>query len=96
VFIYGPSGGFTTSSVTAYATIHFLDPGWEAVVRTEGIRIAIVEDRSQEAGALHELGWAADCFDASSGALVMTAPGSGAPSTPSSPLTVPPSGVLAC
>lgn len=96
VFIYGPSAGFTASSVTTYTTIHFLDPGWEAAVRTEGIRVAIVDDRSQEAGALHELGWGVDCFDHSSGAIVMTAPEAGAPSTPSSTLTVPPTGGAAC
>lgn len=96
VFIYGPSGGFTASSVATYATIHVLKPGWEAAVRTQGIRVAIVGDRSQEAGALHELGWGVTCFDSSSGAIVMTAPGSGAPSTPSSTLTVPPTGVAAC
>ena len=96
VFIYGPSGGFTTSSVATYASIHFLDPGWEAAVRNEGIRVAIVDDRSQEAGALHELGWGVACFDSSSSAIVMTAPGSGEPSTPSSTLTVPPTGVAAC
>lgn len=96
VFIYGPSGGFTTSSATTYATIHFIEPGWEAAVRNEGIRVAIVDDRSQEAGALHEVGWGVECFDSSSGALVMTAPGAGAPSTPSSALTVPPTGVSSC
>lgn len=96
VFIYGPSGGFTASSAAAYATIHLLDRGWEAAVRTEGIRVAIVDDRSQEAGALYELGWGIDCFDRSSGAIVMTAPGAGAASTPSSTLTVPPTGVAAC
>lgn len=96
VSIYGPSGGFTTSSVTTYATIHFLDPGWEAAVRTNGIRVAIVDDRSQEAGALHELGWRAECFDVKAGAIVMTAPGAGLPTTPNSTLTIPPSGVAAC
>lgn len=96
VFIYGSSGGFTASSASTYARIHFLDPGWEAAVRAQGIRVAIVDDRSQEAGALHELGWGVDCFDASSGAIVMTAPGAGAPSTPSSALTVPPTGAAAC
>lgn len=96
VFIYGPSGGFTTSSAATYATVHFIEPGWEASVRTEGIRVAIVDDRSQEAGALHELGWRVECFDSSSGALVMSAPGPGAPSTAGSTLTVPPNGVAAC
>ena len=96
VFIYSPTGGFTASSVATYATIHLLDPGWEAAVRTEAIHVAIIDDRSQEAGALHELGWGVDCFDHSSGAIVMTAPETGAPSTPSSTLTVPPTGVAAC
>lgn len=96
VFIYGPGGGFTASSASTYATIHFLEPGWEAAVRAEGIRVAIVDDRSQEAGALHELGWGVACFDSASGAIVMTAPGAGAPPTASSTLTVPPTGVAAC
>lgn len=96
VFIYGPPGGFTAASATTYATIHLLEPGWEAAVRTQGIRVAIVSDRSQEAGALHELGWSAACFDSAAAALVMTAPAAGAPSTPSSLLTVPPAGVAAC
>ena len=96
VFIYGPTGGFTDSAVVTYTTIHLLEPGWEAAIREQRIRVAIVDDRSQEAGALHELGWAADCLDVTSGALVMTAPAAGAPATPGSALTVPPSNLAAC
>ena len=96
VFIYGPEGGFTAASVTTYATIHSILPGWETDVRDRGIRVAIVPDRSTEASGLHELGWGVECFDASSGAIVMTAPAAGAPSTPSSDLNEPPTNVAAC
>lgn len=96
VFMYGASGGFTDASAATYTAIHLLEPDWEAAVRAQGIRVAIVDDRSQEAGALHELGWAAACYDSAAHAVVMSAPAGGAPTTPSSTLTVPPTGVAAC
>lgn len=96
VSIYLSGGGFTVSAATTYETIRTASPGWETAVRGQKVQVAIVDDRSTVASGLHELGWAAACFDSSSGALVMTAPGAGAPSTPSSTLTVPPAGVPAC
>lgn len=96
VFIYGSAGTFTQAAQAAYATIHLLQPGWEAALRTYDIRVAIVDQRSQEASALHELGWRLDCFDAPAGAMVLVSPGAGDPATPSGPLTVPPANAPAC
>ena len=95
-FIYGSGGSFSQAAVNDYATIHLLQPGWETAVRRLDLRVAVVDQRSQEAGALHELGWRVDCFDASSGALVLVAPAPGASQTPSAPLTIPPSDAPAC
>lgn len=95
VFIYD-GGPFTAASVAQYATVHLIGDGWEAVLRQNGISHAVVGDTSQEAGALHELGWAVDCFDSASGALVMSAPAPGTPPVPSAPLTIPPQSVRRC
>ncbi|MGH7687644.1 MAG: hypothetical protein ACREN2_12630, partial [Candidatus Dormibacteria bacterium] len=96
VFIYGSAGTFTRPAQAAYATIHLLEPGWETALRTDDIRVAIVDERSQEASALHELGWRLDCFDAPAGALVLVSPEASDPATPSAPLTVPPAYAPAC
>lgn len=96
VFLYDQGGTFGDAAVQAYTQVHLLENGWEAVIRTDGIDHAVVGDSSQEASALHELGWTVDCLDAASGAVVMTAPGAGDPTTAAAPLTVPPSGAPAC
>ena len=95
VFIYD-GGAFPDASVAEYTTVHLLGSNWESVIRRNGITHAIVADTSQEAGALHEVGWAVDCFDAPSAALVMSAPPPGAPQVPSAALTVPPANAKRC
>ncbi|HEX6539961.1 MAG TPA: hypothetical protein VF155_12360 [Candidatus Dormibacteraeota bacterium] len=96
VFIYGTAGSFTPSAVSEYAAIHLLQPSWQTALHRSGVRVAVVDQRSQEAGALHEVGWRLDCFDAASGALVLVAPASGVYAPPGEPLTVPPAGAPAC
>lgn len=96
VFIYASDGSFTDPAVEQYAAIHLLQPTWASALRQSGVRVAIVGERSQEAGAFHELGWQVDCVDAKANALVMAAPGEGAPTTASGPLTIPPTGVADC
>lgn len=95
VFIYA-GGPFTAASVAAYTTVHLIGNGWEAVLRENQVSHAIVGDTSQEAGALHELGWTVDCFDPASRAVVMSAPASGAPPVPSGTLSVPPRNAGRC
>jgi hypothetical protein len=96
VFVYPSGGSFSDDTVEQYRAIHLLQPSWEAVLRQTRVQVAIVGDRSQEASALHELGWRVECADATASALVMAAPAAGAPTIASGPLTIPPSSVPAC
>lgn len=96
VFIYGTAGAFTRTAVAEYQAIHLLQPTWQDALHRSGVRVAVVHQRSQEAGALHELGWRLDCFDAAGGALVLVAPAPGAATSPGAPLTVPPADAPSC
>ena len=96
VFLYDQGDTFGDAAVRAYTTVHLLQDGWEEVIRNEGIGHAVVGDTSQEASALHELGWTVSCSDAASGAVVMSAPAAGEPATAAAPLTAPPTGAVAC
>ncbi|MFN2582129.1 MAG: hypothetical protein ABR498_05250 [Candidatus Dormibacteria bacterium] len=96
VFLYDDGGAFTTTAVQSYSRMHLLQDGWEQVIRDDRIEHAVVSDTSQEASALHELGWQVDCYDSSSAAVVMSAPAGGTPAAASAPLTTPPSAAPRC
>ncbi|MBV8196459.1 MAG: hypothetical protein JOY80_13140, partial [Candidatus Dormibacteraeota bacterium] len=96
VFLYDQDAAFGQPAVAAYTSIHLLQNGWESTIRSEGIEHAIVDTTSQEASALHELGWQVDCVDSASGGLVMSAPRDGEPPAAAAPLAAPPTGAAGC
>ena len=96
VLVYDQGSTFGDVAAQSYTKIHLLQNGWEQVLRDEAIEHAIVADTSQEASALHELGWLVACYDSASSSVVMSAPPPGAPPAAVGPLTAPPAGSRAC
>mgnify|MGYP007135462285 CR=1 FL=1 len=98
VFLYDETAVFGSAALQRYLDIHGLRQDWTEVLTEERIDNAIVPLQSDEASALHELGWVIDCSDAASGALVMSAPPSQGvrTETASQPLQLPLSGVPSC
>ena len=96
VFLYDQGSTFGDAAAQSYTKIHLLQSGWEQVLREDAIQHAIVLDTSQEASALHELGWAVACYDSASGGVVMSAPPPGAVPSAAGPLTAPPAGSPSC
>jgi hypothetical protein len=97
VFLYDETAVFGSTSLQQYLDIHLLRDNWRDVLSSEAITHAIVVANSQEASAFHELGWGVDCYDATSGSLVMSAsPATQAVSVAARSLAIPPSGAPAC
>ena len=98
VFLYDETAVFGDASLQRYLDIHDLHDDWTSVLQSESIRVAIVPQDSQEASALHEVGWSVECADNLSGSLLMSAPASTQVRTEvaSEPLAVPVSGALPC
>lgn len=96
VFLYDQGSTFGDAAAKSYTTIHLLQNGWEEVLRANAIQHAIVLDTSQEASALHELGWTVACYDSASSSVVLSAPPSGATPSAARPLTATPADSPAC
>ena len=96
VLVYDQGSTFGDAAAQSYTKIHLLQNGWEKVLRDDGIAHAIVLDTSQEASALHELGWVVACHDSVSRSVVMSAPPPGTTPAAAGPLTAPPAGSPAC
>ncbi len=90
VFVYDETAVFGTAALQQYLEVHDLQPGWDAVLRGNGITDAIVPAGSQEVSALRTLGWSTDCHDTASGSVVMSA------DTPSGATTAGPAGAPRC
>jgi hypothetical protein len=86
--LYDQGSTFGDAASQQYTAIHLLQNGWEQTLRGELITRAIVLDTSQEASALHELGWTIACRDPASASVVMDAPAAGATPDAASALTL--------
>lgn len=73
VFLYGETAVFGDAALQRYEDIHLVRPDWMSVLATYEIHDAVVPLHSQEASALSVIGWNVDCYDAASGAVVMSA-----------------------
>jgi hypothetical protein len=97
VFLYDETSVFGSASLQQYLDIHLLRDNWRDVLGNASISHAIVVANSQEASAFHELGWSVNCYDATSGSLVMSAPPADqAVTVAAQPLSVPPFDATSC
>lgn len=86
--MYDQGSTFGDAAVQQYTAVHLLQNSWAQTLRDESVTHAIVPDTSQEASALHELGWTIACRDPASASVVMTAPAPGAAPDAASALTL--------
>jgi hypothetical protein len=75
VFLYDEVGIFGNAPVADYRRIVGLSPGWQTLLARYGIRHAVVGATSADTAALLDLGWTANCYDAASGRVVLSAGG---------------------
>ena len=95
VFLYDEPAVFGSDALQLYDAIDQLDPNWVRVLAAEGIHHAVLPSNAREAAALHVLGWTVNCYDPTSGTLVMSSPPPGTP-PPAGGLSLPPPGVPDC
>jgi hypothetical protein len=95
IFLYDEAAVFGNQALQLYLDIDQLDPNWVHVLTSEDIHHAILPSDAREAAALHVLGWAINCYDATSKSIVMSSPPAGTP-LPQSGLVIPPPDAPAC
>jgi hypothetical protein len=82
VDVYGESAVLGDALLQRYLDVHLLRPGWQRVLRQDGVTHAVLPQGSREVAALGEVGWRSLCHDAAAGAVVMVAGAAPAPADP--------------
>jgi len=74
VYVYGESAVLGPARLDEYLQVHYLEAGWQDVLHSRQMRVAVVPAGSQETAAFLEVGWMPLCYDRESGATVLIAP----------------------
>ncbi len=89
VFLYDEIGIFGNPGVADYRRIVSLGAGWTSLLRRYRIRHAVLGANSADTTALLDLGWTANCYDAASGRVVLSAGGPPPSAIPAAPESAP-------